>query len=173
VQRTSEARVFRVGDRLFGCDFKVGRRRFLGQTYSAPEDSSGGGGITHLRLAGHFVAYVFPIDDSNSRIAGIYVDDLRRARNVYNWQLGPTSASPGVDIPDLAVAPTGSVAFTEAFYRSSDRTTLARVIVKRHDRRSHTVALDDDPAIDPLSLTRRGARVYWRHGAEERSAGLP
>src|SRR3954447_14315726 len=61
--RNAEVRVFRRGFYIYGCALSSRRSLLLNTAYSAQDSSSPGGGITRLRLAGHFLAAVSVQED--------------------------------------------------------------------------------------------------------------
>lgn len=172
LQANAEARVYRRDGDVYGCAFAAGRRRLLGSVYAAGTSSSGGGGVTRLRLAGHYAAVVSVVEDSG-RLAGITVHDLREARSVYRWDVGAGIAgiADDADITDVVLRSNGSVAFIEGVGGSAAGQSPKRLIVRRHDTRGSAI-LEDGQTIGASSLSLTGRQVGWTSGGSPRKATL-
>ena len=172
--RNAQARVYRRGVLIYGCAFATGKRRLLGTTYQPQQSSSGGGGLTHMRLTGHYAAVISVLEDEGGRLAGIYVVDLRTARTSYHWEVGAdgmTGSANDADVTDLVLAANGSVAYIEGVHGPADFKPPTRLIVRRHDTRGDSI-LEDSSTIAPTSLTLTGHQLAWRTGDTVRTSTL-
>lgn len=171
--RSDDARVYRHRGGVFGCAMRTGRHVRLGLVYRPAESTSGGGGITRLRLSGRFVAVVNVSEDaSGGRMAGVEVVNLVTRSRVFTWTAGAESnLSLDADITDVVVDRAGRVAFIQGFIGPARGERPRRLIVRRHDSRGNAV-LEDSPTIRPVSLSASGRTVRWRSGSSVRSATL-
>jgi hypothetical protein len=169
----AQARVYRRGVDVYGCAFANGKPRLIGGTYSPQESSSGGGGITHLRLAGHYVAVVSVFEDEFGRLAGITVYNLRTRRIAFEWEVGANhpDVSDDADVTDLVLRPNGSVAFIEGVGGPGSFLPPKRLIVRRNDPRGNVI-LEDSATIAPTSLRLTGHEITWTSAGATRSDTL-
>jgi hypothetical protein len=174
VLRSAQARVYRRGVLIYGCAFATGKRRVLGTTYQPQRSSSGGGGITHMRLTGRYAAVVSVFEDESGRLAGIYVTDLHTGRTSYHWEVGAdgmNGSAGDADVTDLVLAANGSVAYIEGIGGPAHFNPPTRLIVRRHDKRGDTI-LEDSPTVAPTSLTLTGHQLAWQTSDAVRTSTL-
>ncbi len=168
----AEARVYRRDGDVYGCAVATGQRRLLGSSYARGTSSSGGGGVTRVRLAGHYAAVVSVVEDYG-RLAGITVHDLRTGRSVYRWEVGAGIAgiADDADITDVVLRVNGSVAFIEGVGGPAAGQPPKRLIVRRHDTRgSFDPRRQSNHRASSLSLA--GRQVRWTSGGGPRKATL-
>jgi hypothetical protein len=123
-------------------------------------------------LSGSFFAYVsFGIDEGGA-LQSLLVADLRSGgEGIYT--IGFVECDECSNFHDVELRPRGSVAFISGgrTKREAFRVELcpySTCVVKQ----GPTTIADKGRGIDPHSLTRRGARVYWKNGSKRRSATL-
>ncbi len=165
----AKARVYRRDGDVYGCAFATGQRRLLGSSYARGTSSSGGGGVTRVRLAGHYAAVVSVVEDYG-RLAGITVHDLRTGRSVYRWEVGAGIAGIADDA-DVVLRVNGSVAFIEGVGGPAAGQPPKRLVVRRHDTRGSAI-LEDSQTVGASSLSLSGRRVRWTSGGSPREATL-
>jgi hypothetical protein len=123
-------------------------------------------------LAGRYVAYVQEQVVNDRDEFSVRVRDLRTGRYLHHWEEGTFGPDPLYYGPSaLVLAPTGSAAWITS-YNSPDGDPTIRYEVRKSDSTGDAVVLDSGPEIDPRSLARSGATVYWSTDGTPRSAQL-
>jgi hypothetical protein len=156
---------------LFSCVWRTDRRRLHGLYGSAPPDAMEFGGISTVRLAGHFMAYgnAFGCDRYYGDCSGrIVVRDLRTGGLHATKRLETINAPPerpagSLSVADLRLSRDGSAAFI-AFHGFSLELWMI-------DAQGSTL-LDSGNAIDSRSLALTSQRIYWMHDGQPRTASF-
>jgi len=177
---------------VYGCLYSRGVPVFLGT------DDEDFGSVYSISLSGAFIGYgSYVATSSRSGISGFKVRNLRSGRLTRYLSRGVEPDSfPRVgeedDLYDLAVTPTGSVAWIDEFRpfipcpvegRLGCRGELTREVrlvpagggprrILPGEPGTYRV-VDSGPDIAKTSLHRRGGRIYWFRNGERKSLRLP
>ncbi len=164
---SSRARVYAVGAQVFGCARGSGKRFAIGSQRTCLRTAF----VGPFAVAGVKTAFAVKrcgVDTGTSTIVVRRLDTGRviGQQPANTSPIGPESS---VTVSAIVLGQTGAVAWiTQAASIVGHRRATAVHAAGAHGAR----VLDSGSAIDPHSLTLRGGRVRWRHGASWRSAAL-
>lgn len=174
IVKSTRARVFRRHGLVYGCLFRRNRAVALttddgyGKDFLRPPTP---------RLAGRFVAYTYYWEGAAEGYGyAVRVTDLRTGdTNLTDFDSSDNRNPSEVVVNKLIVTGGGSLAWGWTLKYDARVVLEIRKLKPGH---SETVVLesaplDSGPDVDPASLRRAGATIYWKHGTEERSAQLP
>lgn len=158
---------FGPGDRIM-CDVAVGVWRVLTPAFEPVYET--------LRISGHFVGFsgtAYACEDCNGDDSFVGVKNAATGHTEFMRYIRPTDSDEtrGFVIPDMALKPNGSVAFTvDGNWRHSWRSS--RLVIK-HDLCDGTRVLDKSkPDLRLHSLRRNGSQLRWRVGRDQRTGVL-
>jgi len=167
IAASPQARVYRLGGVVYGCDIRTGRRTGLGSGSLRP----GSARVERVALAGIIVAYALTRSGVDTGSASVSVRRLSDGRELSSEPaitgLIPVEAYQSVD--SLVVKRDASVAWIA---------TVNSIIGRGSGTEVHSLArgrlalLDSGSAIVPTSLRLHDSKLTWRHGASTRSATL-
>lgn len=178
--------------RVYGCLYSRGVPVFLGI------DDEGAESVYSFSLSGSFIGYgTYNATGSRSYFSGFEVRNLRSGRRTRYLSRhvdsdGYARVGEEDDLYDLAVTPTGSVAWIDEFRpfipcpvegRLGCRGELTREVrlvpagggprrILPGEPGTYRV-VDSGPDIAKTSLHRRGGRIYWFRNGERKSLRLP
>lgn len=169
VTRTAHARVFaRCRGRELAYFAQLRDRRPIRLDYPRCCEA-----VRLATLAGRYVAYVQEQVVKDRDEFSVRVRDLRSGRYLRHWEEGTFGPDPLYYGPSaLVLAPTGSVAWINSYNSPDSDDPTLRYEVRKSDSTGEALVLDSGPDIDPKSLARSGATVYWRRGGVAQSAEL-
>src|SRR4051794_20411533 len=165
---SNEARVFRVGARVYGCSRRVGRNWLL-----AAPDEWGPESLTHAVAAGRYAAYRFQADSAaSSGYSSITLVDLRShfLRQVGPASLGDDYSNFAGKLFKLVVTAGGTAAWTAQAFPTPERQwpyEVRTVHLSDPDR-----TLDSGAGLDPRSLRLSARTLTWTKDGSTQSAEL-
>jgi hypothetical protein len=169
---TRAVRIFRKNGKTYGCHYGRGRAYALGDRNG--EESADFNELNFLQVAGAFAGYERLTTGrlgSLSRSTTINLRTGRFVRDVYN---GGGPSAPVVEVTDLELRRTGSMAWITQSRDSDVSGPLPIQYEVRAGVRSSSFALlDAGPDVDPRSLALEGTTLYWTRAGVRRSAALP
>jgi hypothetical protein len=174
IRATASARVYERNHQVFGCLRSRGRGYPLGHPWD-DDVTYGYGGVHPIRLSGRFVGYASQYGSHYGEAAAtVSVMDLRTGKvRSSAYQHGGAYQScdpPGYEVTDLAVAPTGGVAWIARVGHCDG----VRFEVDTLAAEASQAVVDDSRVVDGSSLYFRGGSIFWRRSdtGEQRSAPL-
>jgi hypothetical protein len=173
LRATKTARAYQLHGRVYACLHKRGERYRLG--VNDLHGGFGGDYVDPIRLRGPFVGFARQwYDHYEATDATVAVKDLRDGRVVHAFsQSGQglyvcDGAPPPYTVTDLALAPTGGVAWIASVgYCDGEREKVTTMASRRP-----LEVLDDSSAVGAESLFYAGGSIFWDSGGEQRSAPL-
>jgi hypothetical protein len=170
---TKTARAYQLHRKAYACLRSSGERYRLG--WNDRNGGFGGDYVEPIRLRGRFVGFARQeFDHYGKHKATVAVKDLRDGRVVRAFHQGGygeyvcDGAPPPYTVTDLALAPTGGVAWIASVgYCDAYRQKVTTMASGRPIE-----GLDDSNSVDPDSLSFASGSIFWDHGGEQRRAPL-
>jgi hypothetical protein len=170
IHASRSARAYELRGTVYACLYATGRPYKLGVN-----DGDFGDVVAPIRLRGAFAGFVRQSEDHYGHTdATVVVKDLRNGRVLNAFSKSGfanevcAGAPPPYEVSDLALAPTGAVAWIATVgYCDGARQKVTTMATGQP-----LGVLDDDAAVDPNSLRYARGSVFWARGGEEHSAPL-
>jgi hypothetical protein len=161
------ARVYVLGERVYGCAGAGGRSHELGGATNCLRSAR----ANPISLAGSVVAYGLQVCGIDTGSTQVVVERLTDGRQLHTLAATSSPQAPESyqDVTSLVLRSDGAVAWIGVAHSIVRRT--GEIEVHRADRRGEA-ELDSGSAVDPGSLGLHGSEVTWRHGGATRSANL-
>lgn len=171
IERSDQARAYRLGDTLYVCNATSRRTYRLGAaSYCA--DGSGGecGGVRQVHVSGRFVSSVDYLAAGSLRNTyfTLRVRDTASGRIRHRVRQGKIARTQAY-LERLVLDAHGNVAWITTLGDYTDATPVLEV---RRSSGCGPAVLDRGTQINPTLLRLTGGRVTWRHTGELRTAAL-
>ena len=179
VRARGSVHIYKLHHEVYACLGRAGKRYSLGESENL--DPYGASYVSPIRIRGTLVAFARQSwDHYGAADATVVVRDLSDGRTLHSFSQGGggpyvcEGQSPAYTVTDLALAPSGSVAWIASVgYCDGDRQEVRALTDS-----SEPALLDEGSGVDAESLRYAGGSIFWVHANrpgsdEERSARLP
>lgn len=169
---TRAVRIFRKNGKTYGCYYGRGRAYALGDANG--EESADFNELRFLHVAGPFVGREDLTLGRLGSLSIVQTRNLRTGRLIRNVYNGGGPSAPLVQVTDLELRPTGSMAWVVETRDSGPSGPLPiQYEVRAGIGSPPFVVLDSGPDIDPRSLVLEGTILSWTRAGVRQSAPLP
>jgi hypothetical protein len=160
------ARVYTVGDTVYGCASGGAKSYKLGQRASC----IGASRVSPVKVAGRMAAYGLERCGVDTGFTEVVVRRLTSGAQLHSLAAtSPPGAESFQSVDSLVLKPDGAVAWIGS---GSSIVGHGRLVEVRKADRSGEALLDSGSAIDPRSLRLRRSTLTWKHASSTRSATL-